>query len=256
MPVDLTHRESDLSLLVAETWPDFLDCVRAARQDLGNPGTIWYRGMASAEYKLIPSLLRLKNGRQKEQDLFNEYERSAARLTVERHNDWELLFDMQHYGIPTRLLDWTDVLGVAIAFALYDNSDDTRDSSIHVLDPIRLNLKSSAPEIRRPAKDKDFNYKSIYWHGRPVSPAYPIAIDSPLQNARMVAQQGAFTIHGSQADFFDVAGQDCVRKIILKPGAKSGAREFLEHANLNAFSIYPDIVGMARHIVRKHLDSA
>jgi hypothetical protein len=206
-----------------------------------------------ADYKLIPSLHRRENGLQKEQDLFNEYQRSAARLTEKRSNDWELLFDMQHYGIPTRLLDWTDVLGVAIAFALYDAQDDGRDSSIHVLDPLKLNARSGSREVRRPANEQEFRYKSIYWESRPFDAVYPIAIDGPLQNDRMVAQQGAFTLHGSKTDFFETDAHDCLRKIVLKPGAKVGAREFLEYSNLNAFSIYPDIVGMARHIVRKHL---
>lgn len=251
--VDATYQLLSIDPLVASTWPEFLDCVRAARHDIGNPSVVWYRGMSRSEYHLLPSLLRVPNGLQKEQYLFNDYQRSAARLAPPRVNDWELLIDMQHYGIPTRLLDWTDVLGVAIAFALYDTQDDDHDSSIHLLDPIKLNMKSGAAEVRRPTNDSDFNYKSIYWHGRPFSPVYPIAIDSPLQNARMVAQQGAFTVHGSESGFSLSLAVDCLRKIIMKPGAKSGAREFLEHANLNPFRLYPDIVGMARHIARKHL---
>ncbi len=253
MPANLVFREQIVRPLIANTWPEFLDCVRKARSELNNPDLLWYRGMSRSDYELIPSLLRVVNGLKKEQDLFNEYQRSAARLTVPRSNDWELLFDMQHYGIPTRLLDWTDVLGVAIAFALYDTKDDQHDSSIHLLDPLKLNSKSGPKEVRRPTNDKDFNYKSIYWHSRPFNAVYPIAIDGPLQNDRMVAQQGAFTLHGSQFDFFETDGQDCLRKIVMKPGAKTGAREFLEYSNLNAYSIYPDIVGMARHIVRKHL---
>ena len=253
MPANLVFSERIVRPLIANTWPEFLDCVRKARSELNNPDLLWYRGMSRSDYELIPSLLRVVNGLKKEQDLFNEYQRSAARLTVPRSNDWELLFDMQHYGIPTRLLDWTDVLGVAIAFALYDTKDDEHDSSIHLLDPLKLNSKSGPKEVRRPTNDKDFNYKSIYWYSRPFNAVYPIAIDGPLQNDRMVAQQGAFTLHGSQFDFFETDGQDCLRKIVMKPGAKTGAREFLEYSNLNAYSIYPDIIGMARHIVRKHL---
>ncbi len=249
----LVFRERINRPLVADTWPEFLECIRTARSDLGDPSSVWYRGMSRADYKLLPSLHRASNGLKKEQDMFNEYERSAARLTTKRSNDWELLFDMQHYGIPTRLLDWTDVLGVAIAFALYDTRDDGLDSSIHVLHPKKLNSKSGPSEIRRSVNDPAFDYKQIYWHGRPFNAVYPIAIDGPLQNDRMVAQQGAFTLHGSNVDYFDTDGYDCLRKIVMKPGTKAGAREFLEHSNLNAYSIYPDIVGMARHIVRKHI---
>ncbi|MDR3014220.1 FRG domain-containing protein [Delftia acidovorans] len=253
MSVELVFRERINNPLIANTWPEFLECIKSARTGLGNPSTIWYRGMSRADYKLLPSLYRFPNGIEKEKDLFNEYERSAARLTTKRSNDWELLFDMQHYGIPTRLLDWTDVLGVAIAFALYNTKDDDQDSSIHVLDPKKLNSKSGIPEIRRPITETNFEYKKIYWHDIPFKAIHPIAIDSPLQNDRMVAQQGAFTLHGSYSDYFDTDGQDCLRKIVMKAGAKPGAREFLEYSNLNAFSIYPDIMGMARHIVRKHL---
>ena len=237
---------------IANTWPEFLACVRESTKELGNPSTVWYRGMARSEYKLIPSLLRHADGQTKERLLFDEYQRSASRLLKKRDNDWELLFDMQHYGIPTRLLDWSDVLGVAIAFALYDSADDGQDSSIHLLDPIKLNAKSGPSEIRRPGNERDFDYKAIYWYGRPFNAVYPIAIDGPLQSDRMVAQQGAFTIHGSDVGFFDTHAADCLRKIIMRPECKDGAREFLSHANLNAYSLYPDMIGMARHIVRKH----
>lgn len=239
--------------LIANSWADFLECVRQARADLGNPDVVWYRGMSSSNYTLLPSLLRASKGIEKEQSLFNEYQRSAARLTTPRTNDWELLFDMQHYGIPTRLLDWTDVLGVAIAFALYDSRDDEHDSSIHLLDPVALNKESGLSEVKRPTNDPNFDYKSIYWLNLPFKANKPIAIDGPFQNNRMVAQQGAFTVHGSESLFFENSGLDCLRKIVLTASAKAGAREFLEHSNLNAYSIYPDIVGMARHIVRKHL---
>lgn len=238
--------------LVANTWNDFLEMVRSAREGMGNPNIVWYRGMSSARYHLIPSLLRFSTGLEKEREVFDDYERVASHLNHERKSDWGMLFDMQHYGIPTRLLDWTDVLGVAVAFALYETNDDDQDSSIHVLDPIKLNQKSGKSGIVRAVNDDKYQYKSVYWDNNPFRAIYPIAIDGPLQNSRMMAQRGAFTVHGSDLNFFDEAGQDCVRKIILGAGAKAGGREFLEHANLNTFSLYPDLFGMARHISRKH----
>lgn len=246
-------KSGDPESLAAHTWPEFFECVRRAREELGNPATVWYRGHSRARYVLTPYLLRFDGGLQKEQQLFHEYERSAARLMAKRENDWELLFDMQHYGIPTRLLDWTDVLGIAVAFALYDSRDDHEESAIYVLDPLKLNKKSGLDEIKHAPGDSSFEYKSIYWHGRPFGASFPIAIDPPLQSGRMVAQNGTFTVHGANPEPLDQQASQCIRRIVLKPGAKRGGREFLEFANLNAFSIYPDIVGMARHIVRKHL---
>ena len=235
------------------SWAEFLDAIRAARKSLGDPSPIWFRGQAKSEYELVPSLLRYRDGVAKEQAIFDEYERSAAHIQGERKDEWDMLNDMQHYGIPTRLLDWTDVLGIAIAFALYDSQDDERDSAIFVLDPLGLNDMSGRRIIHRPAKDPDFGYKDIYWHGIPFSATYPIAIDGTLHNARLRAQNGVFTIHGRNAAPLETQAAGVVRKVILPSRVKPEAREFLEHANLNSFSIYPDIVGMAGHIRRKHL---
>jgi hypothetical protein len=161
---------------------------------------------------------------------------------------------MQHYGVPTRLLDWTEVLGIAVAFALYDSSDDEEPSAVFVLNPCFLNKKSGQPAIKHAPAEAAFDYKNIYWHGNPFTPSYPIAFKPKLLNDRLVAQHGTFTIHGSNMSPLDEQAPDCVRRIVLTPAAKPEAREFLRHAALDPFRIYPDIVGMARHLVRKHLE--
>jgi hypothetical protein len=239
----------------ARSWDEFLGQVRKAREELGKPKVVWYRGHSSPDYGLTPSLIRKPAWIAKEQILFDEYERSAARILERKEDDWELLIDMQHYGIPTRLLDWTDVLGIALAFALYDSHGDHEDSVVFVLDPGQLNRKSSdSDSVRRVPNDAEFKYKACYWHSRPFKAVHPIAIDTPYRNARIAAQLGTFTIHGSNHDPIEVQLPECVRRIVLPSAIKPSAREFLEHANLNPFSIYPDIVGMAQHIRRKHLE--
>lgn len=237
----------------ARTWEEFLAGIRAAKVSLGNPDLVWFRGQAKESYDLLPSLMRHKEGLAKEQILFNEYERSASYLQGRDKTEWEMLNDMQHYGIPTRLLDWTEVLGIAIAFSLFDGQDDTYDSAIYVLDPVALNKLSGVVGVKRAPNEKEFGYKSVYWEGRPFHPNYPIAIDSSLHNERMRAQNGSFTVQGMDNRPLDVQAAGVVRKVVLTSDIKPAAREFLEHANLHPFSIYPDVVGMARHIVRKHL---
>jgi hypothetical protein len=236
----------------ASSWTEFLTAIRETRQTLNAQGALWYRGQSKFNYDLVPSLLRNSRWPEKEHALFNEYERSASHLLESRQNSWEMLEDMQHYGIPTRLLDWTDVLGVAVAFALYD-SNESEDSAVFVLDPLKLNEKSGLNDIKRASFESNFDYKSVYWQGQPFYPNFPIAIDGRLHNDRLRAQSGSFTVHGRDNRPLDEQAPEAAQKIVLRSSAKPEAREFLEHANLTPFRIYPDLVGMAQHIIRKYL---
>jgi FRG domain len=237
-------------------WNQFLDEIQQARVDLGNPEVVWYRGQSIASWSLITSLQRATTGLtdsealRREQLLFREYSRSAHRFHEQRDFDWGLLADMQHYGIPTRLLDWTEILGVAVAFATLRQYEQPADAAIFILDPAKLNEGIRSREVVH-IPDPDFRYQSVYWEGKPIKATRPVAIDIPFQNPRILAQRGAFTVQGSERKALDEQCPDVVRKVVLPVDALNGAREFLDHANLNEYSIYPDIFGMAQHIVKQ-----
>lgn len=241
--------------LAAGGWPEFLLRVKAARAELRNPKVVWYRGHAKSSYSLLPSLFRNIDWVGHESSLFNEYERFSQNLVGVDKNDWEILQDMQHYGIPTRLLDWTDVLGIAVAFALLEAPDDADDAAVYVLDPVRLNNASGVSGVKRASTDPDFRYKSIYWEGKPFAPVLPIAIDGRLHSQRLMAQRGNFTVQGRGREPLDSQVPDVVIKVQLPASAKSDARDFLEDANLNPFTIYPDMFGVARYLRRRHLSA-
>lgn len=234
-------------------WNDFLAEVREAERELGSPIEPWYRGHSNHAWQLTPSLPRELDWETKEKQLFFEFTKSAARLFDKRSNDWETLFDMQHYWIPTRLLDWTTVMGVAIAFILHGEYEDTSDSALFILDPVALNRLSGRDDVIAVPEDKSFDYKTIYWERRPVQIERPLAVRPAQISERLRAQKGTFTVYGTVAAPFEVAATACFRKVTLPASAKAEAREFLKWANLDEYTIYPDIVGMARHIKRKIL---
>jgi hypothetical protein len=229
-------------------WIEFLESVEEAREELGSPEVVWYRGHAHTGWPLVPSLFRISTDLGTEQRAFHEFRRLASRLFTKRDNDWEVLFDMQHYGIPTRLLDWTETLGVAVAFITYTQYRGDEDSTFFVLDPLALNAASGINEIKRLPDDAEFQYRRIYWDKRPFAPKFPIAAYPPLQSERLFAQRGVFTIHGDTPTAVEALCPSAVKRIILRRQAKPAAREFVEHANLSEYAIYPDIVGMAGHI--------
>lgn len=234
-------------------WNEFLEQVRQAESDLGHPREVWYRGHSDESWMLTPSLLRYGDWEIKEKELFLEFKKTASRLFDNRGTDWETLFDMQHYWVPTRLLDWTSVMGVAIAFILHNDYSDSTDSALFVLDPTALNRLSGREEVINIPEDKNFDYKTIYWDKRPFKVEKPLAIRPPQQSDRLRAQKGVFTVHGTIEGGFEETANDCFRKIILPSEAKEEAKDFLKWANLDEYTIYPDIVGMAHHIKRKIL---
>jgi len=237
-------------------WNKFLEEVKQAENDLGNPREIWYRGHSQESWELTPSLLRVDNWEEKEKELFFEFNQTASRLFDKRNSGWETLFDMQHYWIPTRLLDWTTVMGVAIAFILHSDYEGTENSCLYVLDPRSLNRLNGRNDVINLPEDKKFDYKSIYWEHNPFQVEKPLAIRPPQQSDRLLAQKGVFTVHGTLDAGFEHCATNCYRKFILPNEAKEEARDFLKWANLDEYTIYPDIVGMAQHIKRKILGGA
>lgn len=232
-------------------WQQFLEEIEVATNSFSSNGPIWYRGHSNSNWSLLPSLFRAPNGLLLEKNAFIEFRRSASRLFEKRTSDWEMLFDMQHYGIPTRLLDWTENLGIAIAFVLFTDYEPNNDSTVYVLDPLQLNALSGIKEIKALPGDQNFDYQKIFFEKQPFAPIYPIAVLPPLQSGRLFAQRGTFTIHGDNPSPLEKQAEDAVRKVLLPREAKAGAWEFLRHAALDEYQIYPDIVGMAIHIRRK-----
>ena len=67
-------------------------------------------------------------------ELYGEFRRCAPQLSESAaqsiENLWDSYFLMQHHGVPTRLLDWTDGALIALHFAVRSKSTKPRDGSL------------------------------------------------------------------------------------------------------------------------------
>lgn len=90
---------------------------------------VWFRGQSDYEYELIPTIFREKYN---EAAMYEEFIRRFPEHSNNHRNVFEWLTLMQHYGLPTRLLDWTTNLLVALFFCCDDKRNQEKDGAIFV----------------------------------------------------------------------------------------------------------------------------
>lgn len=102
-------------------------------------GNIFYRGQSDVSYRLTPSVFR-RNIESKEYEIYNEVMTECAHEfdDCKLHN--EILSKMQHYGVPTRLLDVTTNALVTLYFACEDKKGSV-DGVVYVIRPDDSKIK-------------------------------------------------------------------------------------------------------------------
>ena len=106
-----------------------------------NDGITWFRGQSKRTYKLQPGLFRHPDiehsqtphirSKELESKLMERFKNQSVPYVGDKFSheeDWGLLFFMQHYRIPTRLLDWSYSPLVALYFALSTVDREALDS--------------------------------------------------------------------------------------------------------------------------------
>ncbi len=141
---------------------ELLESIGKEIQSISENGEtqIWFRGHESIDYLLIPSLYRMKDKKkyfyaeaesrreilESLLDLFKVKAYNAPELIDKMLNDdVRVMAAMQHYTVPTNLLDWTTSVFTAIYFALMveineQKSKNEDDAVIYLLNPIRMNV--------------------------------------------------------------------------------------------------------------------
>ena len=232
----------------------------------------WCRGQERAEWDLMPKLYRLTS----DDDYLNtEYEIREAFTTrapalsdyakpsdASVLNNWESYFVMQHYGAPTRLLDWTEASLVALYFAVRSNAGNF-NAAVWALDAWQLNQRViDADEVIPPADPGTMSTdrkKVAPWlperfkKGKGSKlPSLPVAVFPTHTMRRISAQRSCFTIHGSDRNGFGkvTKGKRSVPlvKFEIPSWEVLQIRRSLAACGIDDTAIFPDLEALGRAV--------
>ncbi len=210
---------------------DFFQFLEEAADDL----ILVFRGMLSEKFQLIPKIGRHKVTRTNSQKSFDEIEeklildlflqRSFSFFKQVPSSTLECMVLAQHYGVPTRLLDWTYNPLVAAFFAVeLPTNDHSVIYAVKIPEENNLNIKM------------EFD---------------PFEIDTPklyfpnYYNDRIRAQWGLFSV---SPDPYEPIQFDNMRKIVIDFNYRRRLKFILYTLGTHYGTIYPDMEGIAKHI--------
>lgn len=224
----------------------YLEIIKSYKAILradGNLQDFVFRGQ-SGDLPLIPKISRLRPIGEllhTETILLEEFKRNNP-LLIEGHrayDDWDYLTLGQHFGLPTRLLDWSHNALTALWFATNELSVLIKDSPFAVVWVLM-------PD------EEDYNFR--------IEETHPFQIeDTKIFRPRIIKQRinnqsGVFSVQPSKEieNKCELDKTDSFSNKLLK--LKIPVEYFrevrldLHTLGINAFSIFPELEGLCAHL--------
>jgi FRG domain-containing protein len=214
---------------------------------------VWFRGNANISWKLIPSVARGKNAVDAEFTLMKRFKQNAMPFLINRPlTDWDWLFLMQHHGVPTRLLDWTESPLIGLYFAVFDNKHARKDGALWCLLPKVLNQHANYTpgHVRElPFFGVDIfldNYLPAKISQERTSSLNPVAAMSERESRRLYAQLGVFTItHRKPTPIEEIGDQNHIWRFVIPARSKKEIHKELTFLSINKLALFPELPSVA-----------
>ena len=216
--------------------------------------TILFRGQKEI-WPLYPRLIRtvLKKKRlyefyDIEKKILKEFRELSLQFDskIKDYNDWDILALAQHFGLPTRMLDWTSNPLTALWFAFESEKDNNNDRIVWGLiveDYFPVDIEKDSPFHRR--------YIKVF---KPRN-----------EDPRIIAQQSWLAVWNIQ--LFGDGGNGLppepniieamdeleefeyqLAKFIIPNSLRTEILNTLDSMGINYFSLFPDLAGLCKNI--------
>ena len=230
----------------------------------------WFRGESGDQPALCPKINNYSY--HQENYLLQSFRRQAGGLSnvppQEQADLWLLL--AQHYGIPTRLLDWTEGALDALYFAIIQDNSYPR---VYMLNPQKLDelagIRTYLPNYPQSWIEGCGLYVSLAWQNRKLDEAskdfqirnkldleIPMAFPATYQDHRMIAQRSFFTIHGTLIEPIEdilrkknITVSDCLYKYEIANKARADLLKDLSLLGISIATRFTDLDHLAQDLV-------
>lgn len=242
--------------LFAESWNEKLGRFRSRYA---------FRGLSDSNYKLESRLARHGGDfRKLEKHLLRNFKKYAHRSVVEKDSIWNWLSVAQHYGLPTRLLDWTYSPFVAMHFATADIDTFNVDGVIWAVNYVKTH--NILPEkLSRKLEEEGANVftvemlfesiKSLTELENLSSDPFILFFEPPSIDDRIVNQFAFFSMSSDSRVVLNSWLEDKMdfwRKIVIPAKLKWEIRDKLDQANITERVLFPGLDGLTKWLARHY----